>query len=75
MNLKISDEIRNAAPDYKALVITGDVVNSETPEELLSLIDRLSTSIRETIAIPDINRRPGIAATREGYKKCGKDPN
>ena len=75
MNLKISDEIRNAAPDYTALVITGDVVNSETPEELLSLIDSLSTSIRETIAIPDINSRPGIAATREGYKKCGKDPN
>ena len=75
MNLIISDEIRNAAPGYKALVITGDVVNCDTPEELLGLIDRLSKSLRETIEMSDINRRPGIFATREAYKKCGKDPN
>ena len=47
MRLIISDEIRNAAPGYKALVITGDVVNCDTPEDLLGLIDRLSNSFAE----------------------------
>ena len=76
INTVISPQFAQAAgPDYKAIVLEADVVNSETPAELTQEINRLAESMKAVMEIPDINRRPAIAATRAAYKRFGKDPN
>ena len=43
--------------------------------ELWSLIERTAHDIREVAELSDINKRPAIKATREAYKRLGKEPN
>lgn len=71
----LSEEIRRAAPGLRVIHIEADVVNSATCEELWSRIESLGEELRGIMEIPDIAKRPGIAATRAAYKACGKDPN
>lgn len=64
-----------AAPGYRLLKIEAQVANCDTPVELWREIEQLSDSLRQVMVIADINKRPAIAATRDAYKACGKDPN
>lgn len=75
MEIIISEEIRRAAPGYKMIKVEANVMNSDTSDELWSEIERFASSLRELLTMPDINHRPGIAATRAAYKACGKEPN
>lgn len=75
MEIIISEEIRRAAPGYKMIKVESNVMNSDTSDELWSEIERFASSLRELLTMPDINHRPGIAATRAAYKACGKEPN
>ncbi|MDE7385643.1 MAG: hypothetical protein K2N28_00730 [Muribaculaceae bacterium] len=75
MEIILSNEIKQAAPGYKLVKIEADVVNSETPDELWREVENFAGSLCDLLEIADINRRPGIAATRAAYKACGKDPN
>lgn len=75
MNIIISDEIRQAAPAVKILTVEADVVNAPTPDALWDELERLADGMRTVMQMPDINRRPGIAATRALYKALGKEPN
>ncbi|MDE6715525.1 MAG: hypothetical protein K2J74_03490, partial [Muribaculaceae bacterium] len=75
INIKISDEIRRAAPEFKMIKIQAQVQNTATSESLISLMNDCADRMKEKYAVPDINLRPGIAATRQAYKACGKDPN
>lgn len=75
MNIVIDDPILAAAPGYRVLLIEADVVNVPTPEALRDEILRAEADLRESFEIPDIARRPAIAATRAAYKALGKEPN
>ncbi len=75
MEIKVSDEIKRACPGYHMVKIEADVKNSTTPAELTAEIERFAQSMRAVMEISDINKRPGIAATRNVYKACGKEPN
>ena len=75
MKTVISDKIKLAAPGYRLLKIEAQVANCDTPVELWREIEQLSDSLRQVMVIADINKRPAIAATRDAYKACGKDPN
>lgn len=75
MNIAFSEQIINAAPAFKMILIQAGVVNTPTPESLWNEICEYGQSLRDSIAIEQINKRPGIAATRAAYRKCGKDPN
>ena len=75
MKIQIEDRIKEACPDYRMVKFEADVVNGPTTPELVSEIEHLCGSMREVMEIPDINKRPGIAATRAVYKACGKEPN
>ncbi|MBD5181753.1 MAG: hypothetical protein HDS98_04300 [Bacteroidales bacterium] len=57
------------------IYMEADVDNAETGDELKREFDRLTESIAEIYQIPDVNKRPAIAATRQAYKTFGKDPN
>ncbi len=75
MKIDITQPIRTAAPGYRMIKIEADVVNQPTPPALWDEMTRLAASMQELMELPDINRRPAIAATRAAYKACGKDPN
>ena len=75
MKIQIEDRIKEACPGYRLVKFEADVVNGPTPEELSKEIEQLCGSMREVMEIADINKRPGIAATRAVYKACGKEPN
>lgn len=75
MDIRIEDTIRQAAPGLLVVAIEADVTNGETSEELWALLNRAAADIRDITELPDINRRPGIRATRDAYKALGKEPN
>lgn len=75
INVEFSELFRNLAPDYRMIQIEADVEAGETPSGLTDEINRMAESMKQVMEIADINRRPGIAATRAAYKRFGKDPN
>ena len=75
MDILFDDVIRQAAPGLKVVTVEADVKNTETSDELWQLLERAGADIREVLELGDINKRPGIRATREAYKALGKEPN
>ncbi len=75
MKVNIEDEIALAAPDYKVILVTADVTNRPTDDRLWSEIESFASSFKDLHEMADINKRPGIAGTREAYKRLGKEPN
>lgn len=75
MKIIIEDVIRSGAPQLEVVTIEADVVNSETPDEFWAELTDEALRISTQYAISDINKRPGIAATRQAYKNLGKEPN
>ena len=75
MNITIEDIVREAAPELKVVTIEADVTNAATSPELRDELLRLGENIKATYRLDEINKRPGIAATRKAYKALGKEPN
>lgn len=75
MEIEFEDNIRRAAPGLQVVTVEASVRNSETPDELWALLGRAAADLREVAELSDINKRPAIAATRQAYKACGKEPN
>ncbi len=75
MEIVISDKLKSAAPDYFMVLVEADVTNSVTSDALWQEIEDYSAYLRENLELSQVNKRPGIVATRNAYKACGKDPN
>lgn len=75
IQITLSEEIICACPDLHILAISGKVENTVTDEALWQEIELLTEEIRATSRIEDINKWPPIQATRQAYKRLGKDPN
>lgn len=75
MEIKVEDVIKNAAPDFRLLAVEADVRNTATGDELWQELENAASKMQSTMVREDINKRPGVKATREAYKKLGKDPN
>lgn len=75
MNFKFDPEFAALNPDYRLLAIEADVLSPETSDELWREITAFADSYRQCHEMADINKRPGIAATRQAYKRLGKEPN
>ncbi len=75
MEIRFEDTIRGAAPGLTVVTVEADVTNVDTTDELWGLLARACDDIRAVTELPDINKRPGIKATREVYKALGKEPN
>ena len=74
-NISISEEIATACPDLHVLVLSCDVCNSEPGERLWQEIADEEKAVRETVKLEQINKWLPIQATRQAYKRLGKDPN
>ncbi len=75
MNLIILPEFAARVPRYRALLIEADVINSPSSPSQIEEMNRLAADIAARFQVADINSIPAIAATRQAYKACGKDPN
>ena len=75
IEVSISEEIANACPDLHLAVIQCEVNNSESSEKLWNEIHSLSDEIRNCCPIEEVNKFKPIYATRQAYKRLGKDPN
>lgn len=75
IEIRFSPKIATAAPALKVIRLSAEVVNGPTDPQLRQELEELADKIKQTYKLPDINRRPGIAATRAAYKALGKDPN
>lgn len=75
MQINISEPIRQACPDLTLSVIACEVKNSETTSILWQEIEEEMIKISSTFTLENIKMRPEISATRQVYRKLGKDPN
>lgn len=73
--IEIDKTLRDAAPGFKAVAIQCRIVNGPTTDAVRRLLTDAADTIRSRYALVEINKRPGIAGTRQAYKACGKDPN
>lgn len=73
--ISIEKIIKDGCPEYAMIYMEADVVNSISSQNLIQEFEQLTETIKSEYEIPDINRRPAIAATRKAYKTFGKDPN
>lgn len=74
-NISISEEIATACPDLHVLALSCDVCNSEPDERLWQEIADEEKAVRETVKLEQINKWLPIQATRQAYKRLGKDSN
>ena len=72
--IKVSQEIKQACPVFAGAAVYAAVKNSTYSEGLWNEINEFTKELTTTTQIDDIKLQPVIAATREAYKRCGKDP-
>ena len=72
--ISISQEIKEACPVFAGAAVYAKVRNTTYSEGLWREINAFTEQLTSTTQMEDIKRQPVIAATREAYKRCGKDP-
>ena len=75
MNIEVSEEIWRACPQFAGVAILATVKNTSYNETLWKQIDEFTIRYREMYTTDSIKDMSTIRATREAYKKCGKDPS
>ena len=75
MNIGFEDIITEKCLSLSVMLVEADVVNTPTSEELEAVLDDVCMEIAGRYQLGEINKRPGIAATRAAYKALGKEPN
>ena len=75
MKLLFEEIIKEKAPELKAVLITADIVNQDTPDGLWRDLTMVAERIKNSYQMEMVNKRPSILATRQAYKAMGKDPN
>ena len=71
----ISNAIYDACPEFISVQFECDVINSDYNKLLWLEIESFINEFRKHNKIKDINKFAPILATRNTYKKLGKEPN
>ena len=75
LKIKVSEEFKVHCPEFKGIAVEAKVVNTPYSEGLWKEIDTYSEELKAHYTVDDIKLWPSIAATREAYRRCGKDPS
>ena len=75
IKISVSDDLRQAWPEFQGAAVFANVKNSGYNEELWKRIDEFTELYRSKYTTDSIKDMPSIQATRQAYKKCGKDPS
>ena len=73
--IKVSQEIKNACPVFAGAAVYAAVKNTAYCDGLWKEINTFTEDLTTTTQMADIKLQSVIAATREAYKRCGKDPS
>ena len=74
-HITVSEEIRSRCPEYRGAAVYAEVTNTPFSEGLWQEIEAFTAELRATETTDSIKQQPVNAATREAYKRCGKDPS
>lgn len=74
-NLTVSQELKSHCPEYHGAAVYAEVTNTPYCEGLWQEINDFTQELRAAETTEGIKQQPAIAATREAYKRCGKDPS
>ncbi len=74
-HLTLSTEQTSHCPEYRGAAVYAEVVNSPFSEGLWQKIDAFTQELRARDTTDSIKQQPAIAATREAYRRLGKDPS
>ena len=75
MQITISKTFHDVCPKFIGGAILAEVKNSATTPELWAEIERIANVLRNNYTTDTIKEQSGIAATREAYRRAGKDPS
>lgn len=75
MIIEQSTEFTNRWTQFRGAYIEADVVNAPTSPALWQEIQDFCATLRSRYTTDTIKQQSGIAATRQAYKACGKDPS
>lgn len=73
--ISISNLIYNVCPQFVSIQFECNVTNTDFNASLWHEIETFTNEYRKNNQIKDINKFRPILATRNAYKKLGKDPN
>ena len=73
--ISISNLIYDVCPQFVSVQLECDIKNSDHNESLWHEIESFIKDYQKNNKVKDINKFPPILATRNTYKKLGKDPN
>lgn len=74
MKITVSSELKNACPEFAGVAVYATVRNSPYSEGLWEEINTFTHELTTTTSMEDIKKNLAILATRQAYKRCGKDP-
>lgn len=74
-NIIVSDEIRKACPQFVGAAVYAEFANSEYSEGLWTEIAEFIGEYRAQYTVDSIKQISSIEATRQAYRRCGKDPS
>lgn len=76
IGIELSAEITDVCPDLNVLAVSCKIAeNTPSDENLWKEIAVEEDALRTSLKVEDINKFAPIYATRQAYKKLGKDPN
>ncbi|MBR2161218.1 MAG: hypothetical protein IKH69_02620 [Bacteroidaceae bacterium] len=75
IRISISEEFKAHCPEFRGIAVEAKAVNTPYSEGLWQEIDAYSEELKAHFTVDEIKLRPSIAATREAYRRCGKDPS
>ena len=74
-NITVSEDIKKACPTFKGAAVFAEVTNTPYCEGLWQEIAEFTRELMTRESWDSIKYQPVIAATREAYRCCGKDPS
>ena len=75
INIEVSKEIRDVCPQFIGAALSTQITNTEYSPALWLEIARFEKEYRQTYTTDSLKEHPAILATRQIYKRCGKDPS
>lgn len=75
LKIEVSEEIKNKCPEFKGAAVEAWVTNTPYNEDLWQEIDEFTCSLQASSDVDDCKEQYAIAATRQAYRRCGKDPS
>ena len=74
-HITLSKDIKQNCPEFRGAAVFAEVTNTAYCEGLWQEIATFTHELRARETTDSIKYQPVIAATREAYKRCGKDPS